>query len=424
MFLDLLIIKSIIMKKTLLFALSFIFITAANSQNSKCVTTETWKKYQEKNPSAETRKQELEKFTKKWVSEGKQTKIDGQIISIPVVVHVLYYYEEDNITDEQIFSQIDVLNEDFRLLNSDSLGDNHPFWFNTADAEIEFCLASVDPFGNETDGITRTATDVVEFSNDDYIKYTDLGGVDNWDPTSYLNIWVFPLGNGTLGFATFPSDINANPELDGVVISTSAFGTIGNLNAFNNLGRTATHEVGHWLNLRHIWGDNPCGDDFVDDTEPAEAANYQCPSFPHNDFNGCGTGESGEMYMNYMDYVDDACMNMFTFGQAERMWASLNGPRNALQNSIGCNDVSEIKESKTNKFKLYPNPNNGLFTIEFKETFSSFEVLDILGKQVFELKNINEKIVKIDLNLILLPGTYLIRSLDSKNTVHQKLVIN
>jgi len=402
-------------------ALSTISINA--QKTNKCVTTETWKKYQEKNPTAETRKQELEKFTKKWVSERKQTKIDGQIISIPVVVHVLYYYDEDNISDEQIFSQIDVLNEDFRLLNSDSLDESHPFWFNTADAEIEFCLASVDPFGEQTDGITRTYTDSIEFIDRDNLKFSETGGVDNWDPNSYLNLWVFPLSDGLLGYATFPSDLSADPEFDGVVISTTAFGTIGNLTPTNELGRTATHEVGHWLNLRHIWGDEFCGDDFVDDTEPAEEANYNCPSFPHNDFNGCGTGENGEMYMNYMDYVDDECMNMFTEGQVDRMWAVLNSERVDLLNSIGCDDVSGIKESNTNNFRLYPNPNNGQFTIEFKGKTSDIEILDILGKQVFLLKKNNELSMKIDLTSKLQSGTYFIRSLDSKTNKLQKVVI-
>jgi hypothetical protein len=413
--------------KKLLFLLAIpmaITITSINAQKTnKCVTTETWKKYQEKNPLAEIRNQELEKFTKKWVSEGKQTKIDGQIISIPVVVHVLYHFDEDNISDDQIFSQIDVLNEDFRLLNPDSLDISHPFWVNTADAEIEFCMASVDPFGDLTDGITRTFTDSIEFIDRDNLKFSGTGGADNWDPNSYLNIWVFPLSDGLLGYATFPSDLVASPELDGVVITTTAFGTIGNLNAANDLGRTATHEVGHWLNLRHIWGDEFCGDDFVDDTEPAEDSNSECPTFPHNDFNGCGTGENGEMYMNYMDYVDDACMNMFTAGQVDRMWAVLNSERVDLLNSIGCDDVSGIKESNTYNFRLYPNPNNGQFTIEFKEKSSAIEILDILGKHVFLLQNNNELSLNIDLTTKLQSGTYFIRSLDSKTNKLQKVVI-
>lgn len=397
---------------------------SVNAQiTNKCITTETWKKNYEKNPLAETRMQELEKFTKKWISEGKQTKIDGQIITIPVVVHVLYYYVEDNISDEQIFSQIDVLNEDFRLLNSDSLDENHPFWLNSADAEIEFCLANVDPFGNLTDGITRTLTDSIEFIDGDNIKFSASGGEDNWDPNSYLNLWVFPLSNGLLGYATFPSDLNASPELDGVVISTTAFGAIGNLNTTNNLGRTATHEVGHWLNLRHIWGDDFCGDDLVNDTEPAEDPNYSCPNFPYNDFNSCGTAENGEMYMNYMDYVDDACMNMFTYGQVDRMWAVLNSSRFDLLNSIGCDDVSSIKESISNNFKIYPNPNSGQFTLEFKEKTSAIEILDVSGKQVFFLKDHNELSMKLDLTSKLKSGTYFIRSLDSKSNKLEKLII-
>ncbi|MCF8444904.1 MAG: zinc-dependent metalloprotease, partial [Crocinitomicaceae bacterium] len=266
-------------------------------------------------------------------------------------------------------------------------------------------------------------TDSIEFIDGDNIKFSASGGEDNWDPNSYLNLWVFPLSNGLLGYATFPSDLNASPELDGVVISTTAFGAFGNLNATNNLGRTATHEVGHWLNLRHIWGDDFCGDDFVNDTEPAEDPNYNCPNFPHNDFNSCGTAENGEMYMNYMDYVDDACMNMFTYGQVDRMWAVLNSSRFDLLNSIGCDDISSIKESISNNFKIYPNPNSGQFTLEFKEKTSAIEILDVSGKQVFFLKDHNELSMKLDLTSKLKSGTYFIRSLDSKSNKLEKLII-
>jgi hypothetical protein len=392
-------------------------------ETHKCSTTETWINYQQKNPDATVRRANLEKFTKKWISEGKKLKIDGEIITIPVVVHVLYHFDEDNISDEQIFSQIDVLNEDFRLLNSDALDSNHPFWDYTADAEIEFCLASVDPFGNETDGITRTYTDTIEFTNDDDIKFSDSGGVDNWDPHSYLNLWVFPLSGTTLGFATFPSDLKIDPELDGVVITTNAFGYLGELNESNDMGRTATHEVGHWLNLRHIWGDEPCGDDFVDDTEPAEEANDGCPDFPHRDYNQCGTLENGEMFMNYMDYVDDACMNMFTFGQVDRMWATLLGPRSELQSSIGCNGKANSTQANLNTFKIFPNPTNGSFTISFLDQTVSLEISDVLGKKIFSISPMGQAVMIIDLNGKLQPGTYLVRDSNSIKNGIQKLII-
>ena len=414
------------MKK--LVGLLFVTVYLINSVNSqvseKCSTTKVWEKYQQANPTAKDRREQLEKFTKKSISEGIKSKIDGQIISIPVVVHVLYHFGEDNISDEQIYSQIDVLNEDFRLFNADSLDESHPFWQFAADSEIEFCLASVDPDGNETTGITRTYTDVQEFIDNDDIKFSNTGGVDNWDATSYLNIWVFPLSTGLLGFASFPSDLSANPELDGVVVTTNAFGTIGaNINPNNNLGRTATHEVGHWFNLRHIWGDDFCGDDFVADTEAAEGDNAGCPSFPHRAFNSCGANENGEMYMNYMDYVDDGCMNMFTFGQAERMWAAIEGSRVDLLNSLGCDDISGINETFANNFKIYPNPSNGEFFIEFNKNTSSLEILDLLGKQVYVLPNSNQVSMKINLASKLKAGTYFVRSLESKNSKTQKLII-
>ena len=203
----------------------------------------------------------------------------GSVYNIPVVVHVLWNTNAENISDAQIQSQIDILNEDFRRLNTDAANTPSSFQSLAADTEIDFCLATTDPNGVASTGITRTQTSETSFSiNGSDMKSTSSGGIDPWNQDDYLNIWVCDLSGGILGYATPPSNFN-NPQ-DGVVIGYKYFGTIGAVQSPYNLGRTATHEVGHWLNLRHIWGDSNCGDDFCNDTPEHSGSNYGCPSFP------------------------------------------------------------------------------------------------------------------------------------------------
>ena len=288
-------------------------------------------------------------------------------------------------------------------MNADSLTPSNPFWSDAADSKIEFCLAQRDPDGNATNGITRTYTDTVYYNEDNIwdMKDPSVGGVANWDPTKYLNIWVVDLTGTILGFATFPSELSANPELDGVVIRHEAFGNIGTAGGGswgnNDLGRTATHEVGHWLNLRHIWGDEQCGDDFVSDTPEHEQENTGCPTFPHNAFNICVLGANGEMFMNYMDYPDDACLVMFTYGQKDRMHAALNGARSSLLTSNGCSPATGIEaNSSIYKLEIYPNPSSGLVNIDFKDhQVSRLQLLDVSGKKMYE-KNISSQKMSLD----------------------------
>jgi len=176
-------------------------------------------------------------------------KRKADLISIPVVVHVVYNANEENVSDAQIQSQLDVLNADFQLLNEDKLNSSHAFYDDMADCEIEFCLAKTDPDGNPHSGITRTRTDSVNFAGVGNEKFTSFGGHDNWDPNRYLNIWVCNLDEdfGTLGYSSFPTDLKDYPREDGVVIHFRCFGTTGTAGSGdfqeNNLGRTATHEV-------------------------------------------------------------------------------------------------------------------------------------------------------------------------------------
>jgi hypothetical protein len=248
---------------------------------------------------------------------------------IPVVVHVIYRSETENISDGQIASQIDALNRDFRMRNADLVNVPAPFKPLAADAQIEFVLARIDPAGQPTSGITRTKTAVPRFSTDNTMKFSVQGGHDAWDGSRYLNLWVCPeIFRGTtnqplLGYAQFPGGL---PATDGVAIVHQAFGTVGTSVVPFDLGRTATHEVAHWLDLFHIWGDmDDCtGDDHVDDTPRQQTANTNTPSFPHIT---CNNGPNGDMFMNYMDYVNDRAMFMFTVGQVARMQATLANAR-------------------------------------------------------------------------------------------------
>jgi hypothetical protein len=251
---------------------------------------------------------------------------------VTVVVHLVQSPGARKVTDAQVKNQITVLNRDYRAKNPDRSKAPAPWKGFVADAMVEFQLATKDPQGKPTTGITRKATQAARFVADaDSVKSAATGGADPWPTSRYLNLWVCDSlvdsrGRSLLGYAQFPGGPAAT---DGVVIWAGSFGTKGTVTAPFNLGRTATHEIGHFFNLRHIWGDAPncAGNDFVDDTPPQEDANYNKPVFPHV---SCNNGPNGDMFMNYMDYVDDDTMFMFTPGQVARMHTTLDGPRNGL----------------------------------------------------------------------------------------------
>lgn len=280
----------------------------------------------ETKPEYRERRLKAEEQTRQSIDSGQALRVTAKLIMLPVVVHVVHQTPEQNISDAQVKSQIDVLNRDYRAKNTD-IRKVPPVWKSLVlDANVQFALATKDPAGNPTSGITRTATTVDAFGADDTVKAKGTGGVEAWPADRYLNMWVCNLGGGLLGYAQFPG---GPAKTDGVVVLYSAFGTRRGAIAPFNKGRTATHEVGHFLGLRHIWGDkNDCtGNDFVADTPPARQANTGKPAFPHIT---CNNGPSGDMFMNYMDYVDDDAMFMFTTGQVARMNATLAGPRKKL----------------------------------------------------------------------------------------------
>lgn len=330
-------------KNTLLLSFAMMSSYFAFSQNSRnCGTMEHLEFLKAQDKTIEAKMNEIENHTADYVQNINSTKTSG-VITIPVVVHVLYNTSTQNISDAQIKSQIDVLNEDFRRLNADRTNLPSAFSSIAADAEINFCLASKAPNGSATTGIIRKSTTVSSFSSNNGVKYNSQGGSDAWNTSQYLNIWVCNLSGGLLGYAQFPGGPAAT---DGVVILYSAFGRTGTLSAPYNKGRTTTHEVGHWLNLRHIWGDASCGNDYVNDTPTQQTSNYGCPSYPHVT---CSNGSAGDMFMNYMDYTDDGCMNTFTLGQKNRMNAlfASGGARVGLTTSSGCSSTNTTTTTTT-----------------------------------------------------------------------------
>lgn len=295
-----------------------------------CGTSSYMQKQLAANPEFAQRLAEIEAQTASFISAGGNKM--QVVYTIPVVVHVVYNTAGQNISDAQIQSQLVVLNNDFRRLNADRTSTPAAFTGVAADAEINFCLATVDPTGAATTGITRTSTATTSFTDNDAVKSNSTGGKTPWDATKYLNIWVCNLSGTLLGYAQFPGGPTST---DGVVIDYQYFGTTGTATAPFNLGRTATHEVGHYFNLYHIWGDAFCASDLVADTPTQQQDNAGCPAFPHVT---CSNGPNGDMFMNYMDYTDDGCMNLFTSGQKSRMQATLaaGGPRVSLTTSNGC----------------------------------------------------------------------------------------
>jgi hypothetical protein len=295
-------------------------------KHRQCGAQQVNERLYELDPKLRVRQQRIEDDCRRSIEKGEAQRVWRKLVTIQCVVHVVAKTDEENISDAQIESQIAVLNQDYRGTNPDRSNVPDPWSSLATDPNIEFALATKDPKGEATNGITRVQTTRDSFGTGDSVKTKAGGGTPPWPSDRYLNFWVCNLGEGLLGYAQFPG---GPARTDGVVILYTAFGTEGAASEPFNLGRTATHEVGHWLNLRHIWGDtNDCsGSDQVSDTPRAQMPNYGKPDWPHI---SCNNGPNGDMFMNYMDYVDDAAMFMFTEGQAARMNATLAGPRKKL----------------------------------------------------------------------------------------------
>ena len=253
----------------------------------------------------------------------------NETLTIRTVVHVIHHTDDTQlVTDAQVHSQIDALNRDFQAQNGDIAAVPDPFKGVVGNSRIRFELAQIAPDGTVTNGITWRVQDQRQSFNisDNAVKSTAAGGQDPWDTTRYMNIWVCNL-EVYLGHATGPG---TPASVDGVVIRGTAFGNTGIAEAPYNMGRTGTHEVGHYLNLKHIFGDleTTCDSpDGVNDTPRQMEANQGRPSFPKP--SQCGE-PNGDMFMNFMDYVFDDTMLMFTKGQAARMRRCVKRKRSGL----------------------------------------------------------------------------------------------
>lgn len=305
------------MKKIILFAAVVITILSCQNDstdsaspttnaisNRGCASQEVLEAQMIADPTLAIRMNEIEAFTQNTISKSNFRLVSGKIV-IPVVVNVLYRTVAENISDAQIQSQIDVLNKDFTATNSD---------FNTIPTLFAGVAANID-ITFELVKINRKATTKTSWGTRDAMKKTKQGGLDPTSPSTTLNLWACTIGGGILGYAQFPG---GSLTTDGVVIDSFYFGLSSAASYPYNLGRTASHEVGHWMNLRHIWGDATCGSDLVSDTPTHNTANYGVPTYPH--LSTC-PGTPVEMTMNYMDYTDDRGMYMFTLGQKTRMSA-------------------------------------------------------------------------------------------------------
>ena len=321
---------------TLIASLFFSLYSIANNQIEPCGTMFNLKERIKKNPSIIENEIKLESFIK---NKTKQVRLENrkagpkEIVTLPVVFHVVYEISNQNISDNRLLSQLQVLNEDFRALNDDVVDIMQIFQDRIGDFEIEFCLAQQDPNGFPHSGITRTQTTNTTFATtNNEVKFDNQGGKDAWPADKYLNIWVCDLQERT-GYAQFPGD---DPATDGIVLDFFFTGIA------SSDARTGSHEVGHWVGLRHIWGDGDCSaDDFVDDTPLALEATYGCPI----GVNSCNneTPDLPDMIQNYMDYAYLDCdEGMFSNGQVERGRTIFEpgGPRFAILESQGCQPSS------------------------------------------------------------------------------------
>lgn len=302
--------------------------SVGKGNNDKCHSMKVLNRQLAENPGLYKKMYDIEYNTRKFAAKkpdgaggGKPGNGGGDdgggdtggdnlgVVNIPVYVHVVYSNANENISSTQIASQIAVLNDDFRRTNNDANNTPNEFAGVAADSEITFTLANTFRYSN-----SRTSWGTNDAVKSAYPPVT---------PETHMNIWVCNIGGGILGYAQFPG---GNSATDGIVVSPQYFGTTGYVAAPFDGGRTTTHEVGHYLNLRHIWGDGRCNrDDFVGDTPRSDRPNYGCPTTAVH----C---RSNDQFMNYMDYTDDACMNMFSEGQKTRMRAlfASGGARAAL----------------------------------------------------------------------------------------------
>jgi hypothetical protein len=350
------------------------------------------------------------------------------VVTIPVVVHVIYKTTQQNISDAQINSQITILNNDYRKLNTDFISVV-PAVFQPlgADLEINFVLAKRTSANLATTGIERKS---VAASFDFDTQYYTADGLVAWDTYKYLNIWVGRFTDTSLlGFAYPPGALGQ--AYDGLCIGDQFFGNTGTATAPYNQGRTATHEIGHYFNLAHPWGNGngatgaSCGvgdnSDSVADTPSTSGPYDGCPSFPSNLY-ACTATTNGSMFMNYMDYVNDACMALFSVGQKTRVLAALNGPRSGLLTSQGGISLGNSEFDNNFTFSLNPNPTSGNFVINSPNVLvDKIQIINNLG-QIITTKFLSQNNSSVEIS-DLASGIYFVKLYNNERILKTERLI-
>lgn len=390
-----------LLNKYFLFSLLIIGLIRVSQIDAQSPASRCLNEYLTRDSSFTVKLNEAEKAIVEY--QNTNNSFERTEIIIPVVVHIVWSKIEENISDVLVLSQIEALNRDYNLQNTDISEVPEVFKPLTGNAGIRFCLSAIDPYGNPSTGIERVYTDVSQIGLSKDLYYTAQGGADAWDTRHYLNIWVADMGDIISGFGSYPNQ--TIPEETGVVVHYKYFGINGH--SKYGLGRVATHEVGHFLGLRHLWDDDwDCAtDDEVEDTPPQLMAYSKCPIFPQS---GC---DSLEMFMNFMDYVYDPCMVMFTQGQVTKMLTVMNIFRNDLLQS-NQNYSCLISRDSNNILSIYPNPGNGLYICKFvlpPMKLIEVKVFDSLGRLIkYENKVVNDSF-EIDFQEVV-PGIYFLQT--------------
>ncbi len=415
-------------------------VIAQQHNSGKCATMEVDKRMREENPEMGSLDEFEEWMAANMVDESYNAgKTNAVIYNIPVIVHVIHNGEaigtNSNISDAQIQSQIVALNKDFTKTNSDWSNTPAVWTSRVADCQINFFLTTLDQFGSPmpTPGIERinrtTMGWVAAPYSETYVSQT-IKPNSIWNPKLFLNIWVCNLGGVLLGYATFPPNSTltglfgpfGTSITDGVVVKYNCFGTTGNLLNGQDLGRTTTHEIGHYLGIRHVWGDDTCASDYCNDTPTQFQENFGSPNFPS--VSNCpGNAPNGDMFMNYMDYCDDNVAVMFTNNQKTRMHTALT--KSPYRYLLIASTEEQVNIEKT--LSIYPNPSNGLVNLNielFNKSSMEVKVYDILGNTFYTNTFDNNKMGKYTLDLTNVSnGIYFVELRTGKETMTRKINI-